>query len=137
MTIQTFYRLSLWLPLVVPGLFVLAVNGAGLPPIFPFAILVYSLILGGLPYAAVAIWGTLWIGSRPEGDIRRQALVTPLWTILAYVPIPVLIGVRSGDTGMAVANFVLGAVMIVVLGYCYVLLVFGLREAFFGSANVE
>ncbi len=132
MTVQTFYRLTLWLPLVVPSLVALAVHGAGVPSVFPFQLLLASLLYGGLPYAVVAIVGTLWIGSRREDAIRRQALRTPLWMIAAYIPIPTLIGLRSGNAGMAAAVFVLGAVVIVGLGYVYVLAVFGMREVFLG-----
>jgi hypothetical protein len=133
MSVQTFYRLTLWLPLVVPSLVALAVHGAGVPSVFPFGLLLASLLYGGLPYAVVAIVGTLWIGSRREHDIRRQALRTPLWMIAAYIPIPALIGLRSGNAGMAVAVFVLGAVVILGLGYAYVFAVFGMRKVFFGG----
>jgi hypothetical protein len=53
--------------------------------------------------------------------------------IAAYVPIPTLIGLRSGDAGMAGAVFVLGAAVIAGLGYAYVVVVFGMREVFFGA----
>ena len=133
MSVQTFYRLTLWLPLLVPSLVAFAVYGAGVPPVFPLGLLLASLLYGGLPYAAIAIWGTLWIGSHPEDDIRRQALRTPLWMIAAYISIPAVTGLRSGDAGMAGAVFVLGAAVIAAPGYAYVLVVFGMREVFFGA----
>jgi hypothetical protein len=46
MSIHTFYRLILWMPLLVPSLVALAVH-AGLLSFFP-GLLLYSLIFGGV-----------------------------------------------------------------------------------------
>jgi hypothetical protein len=133
LSIQTFYRLSLWLPLLVPALVAVAVHGLGLPPLFPIPLLLASLLYGGLPYAAVAIAGTFWIGRRPEHEILRQANRTPLWMVAAYPPFCVLIGWRSGEIGMPVVLFMTGAVVIVGLGYTYVFLVYAMRAMLFGD----
>jgi hypothetical protein len=135
-TIYTFYRAAVWIPLVVPGLVALAVHGLGLRPGWPFdkivQILLASLVWGGIPYAALAVWGVFWIGGRPEAEIRRGALRTPLWMIVAFVPLPALVAVRSANPGMAAAVFVLGAFTILALGYVYVMLVLGVRTVVSG-----
>ena len=127
----------MWLPLVVPGLVALTVHGAGLRPGPPLdkivQILLGSLVYGGMPYAVIAIWATVWIGRRPEPEIRRRALQTPLWTIAAFLMIPTIVVLRGGEATMAAALFVMGAVCILGIGYVYVAMVFGLRAAIFGA----
>jgi hypothetical protein len=129
MSVRTFYRLMLWLPLVIGGVVAAADT---LPPSVLVQLVRASFLYGGLPYAVVALAGTLWIDSRPEAAIRRQALRTPFWMIAAYLPLPILIGVRSGEPAMATIVFVEGAVAIATLGSLYVLAVFSLRAIFYG-----
>ena len=137
MSVQTFYRLSVWLPLVVPGLVALVVHGAGLrsdPPLSKIIqVLLMSLMYGGMPYAVIAMWATFWIGRRPEPEIRRRALQAPLWTIAAFVMVPAMVVLGGGPLAVAIALFVLGAIAILGVGYVYVAIVFGLRAAFFGA----
>ena len=86
MTVLRFYRLSLILPVLVPSALILlffvapglvtAIANLGLS--MPFAVIVYSLVYGGVPYAAFAAWAAWFIGGKSEAEIRRLLLTMPL-----------------------------------------------------------
>jgi hypothetical protein len=66
MTVQTFYRCAVWLPLAIPALVATAVHAAGwspsLSPVVKLVqLLLFSGVYGGLPLAA---WATWWIDGR-------------------------------------------------------------------------
>jgi len=130
-TVQTFYRYAVWLPLIVPGVLTLAARGLGFrPSALPLGeIIVLSGMYGGLPYAVIALWGTWWIDSRPERQIRRRALQAPLWMLIPWALFAAVIGVlaRRIDAFAGLAG--LGTVIIIPLGYAYVGVVFLLRSA--------
>jgi hypothetical protein len=89
MTVQTFYRLAVWLPLVIPGLAVFLVHGLGISMTGSsfdkvIQILLGSLLYGGVPYAPIALWATFWIDSRSEERIRRRAVRSPPWMIVSF-----------------------------------------------------
>ena len=137
MSVHTFYRLAVWLPIAMPALVVLLVHGLGLRGIGisldeVFQILLASLVYGGIPYAPIAIWATFWIDNHPERDIRRRALQTPLWMILTFLMFAAYLAVVSGELIMATVVFVLGVMGIVSLGYLYVVIVFSLRDVLCG-----
>jgi hypothetical protein len=134
MTVQTFYRCAVWLPLLVPALTAVGVHGLGARPTFgPTVKLVQMLLMsgvyGGLPYAMLAAWATYWIDERPESEIRRRALQAPFWMLGAWIPMAGLFGVLSGRFELFLGLAGLGAVVIFPLGYAYVALVFMLRRA--------
>jgi hypothetical protein len=137
MSLHTFYRLAVWLPLALPGVAVLLVHGIGLRQTGSsfdevMEILLASLLYGGVPYTPIALIATFWIDSRPERDIRRQALWAPLWLIVTYLLFAAALAGKSRQLLAPSLVFVLGAPMILVLGYLYVIVVFGLRDACFG-----
>ena len=136
MTVQTFYRLAVWLPLAIPGLVAFLVHGLGIGVTDSsfdkvVQILLGSLLYGGVPYAPIALWATFWIDSRSEEEIRRRAVRSPLWMIVSFAAFCVLLGVRSANLTMAAALFGFGAIMILAVGYLYVIIVFMLRDAGF------
>ena len=136
-SVQTFYRLAVWLPLAVPALVAFMVHGLGFGPTGSsldkvFQIQLMSLAYGGVPYAPIAIWATFWIDSRPERDIRRRALQAPLWMIVTFLMFATYLAIVSGNLIMAAAVFVLGVMGIVALGYFYVVIVFSLRDVLYG-----
>ena len=140
MSARTFYRLSLWIPLAVPAAVVTAVHGFGMRapegPVATFVqVMLISAVYGGLPYALLALWGTWWIDRRSEPEIRRRALLAPLWMIAAWIPFATLPSVLSGKLEMFVGLVALGAVYALGLGYLYVGLILGLR-ALFGRAGL-
>ena len=133
MKVHTFYRLCVWLPLVVPAVVAVLVHGVGLivgdgPLKKVVQILLMSLLYGGIPYAPLALWATWWIGGRPEADIRRLMVRAPLLMAAIFVPIAAVTGVVVGQPGPFLAVGVLGAIVTIPVGYAYVGLVMLLRE---------
>lgn len=133
MSVHSVYRLGIWLPLVLPALIAGLVNGLGVRveagPLQKIAqVLLMSLVYGGVPYAALAIWATLWVGGRPEAQIRRLMLWAPLLMAGVFVPVAVLAGISVGEPAPFIALAVLGAIVTVPLGYLYVGLVVLLRR---------
>lgn len=128
MTTRTFYRISIWLPLIVPAIAIFAVAGLGLDPTGAlenlFQILAVSLIYGGIPYAMLAAWGTWRLGELSELETRRLMLLAPFVMAAFYLPFLVLVGVVAGAP---VKQFFLvglmGALLSIPLGFAYVLLV--------------
>lgn len=90
----------------------------------------YSLIWGGLPYTVLAAWATWWVGGRPEAAIRRLMFRAPLLMVAVFVPLALAMGLGVGALGPFTGVAVLGAVVIVVLGYGYVVLTVLLRHLF-------
>jgi hypothetical protein len=135
MTVQTFYRLAVWLPLAIPSFVAFIAHGLGIVAIGGVpgvGLLLASLLYGGIPYAPIAIWASFWIDSRPEADIRRRALQAPLWMIVTFAVFCVALAIRGVTLVAAVAVFVLGAIVSLGLGYLYVIIVFALRDTVFG-----
>jgi hypothetical protein len=122
MSIHTIYRACIWLPIVVPALLILMVNAFGLRLSAGIVgeMLAYSLIWGGLPYVILAVWATWWVGGRTEAEIRRLMFRAPLLMVAVFVPLTLLVGLVAGAPGPLVGVGLLGAVIIVVLGYVYV-----------------
>ena len=86
MTVRTFYRLSLTLPVLVPAALIAALFVAPTLVLWlgnstsPMAlgVLTYSLIYGGAPYVALALWAAWSFGEKTEAQIRRLILTLPL-----------------------------------------------------------
>jgi hypothetical protein len=122
MSIATVYRFSIWLPILVPAT-VIAVARAFDRPLAQgvlWEVLAYSLLYGGLPYAALAIWATWWIGGRPESEIRRLMFRAPLLMAAVFVPLALGVGVAVGQLGPFIAVAIYGLLIILPLGYAYV-----------------
>ncbi len=130
MSIHTIYRACIWLPVVVPAVLILVVNTFGLRLAAGVVgeVVAYSLIWGGLPYAVLAAWATWWVGGRPEAEIRRLMFRAPLIMVAVFVPLALAIGLGAGALGPFAGVAVLGAVVIVLLGYGYVFLTVLLRH---------
>ena len=128
-----YYRLAVWLPLLVPGVVALVVHGLHWEPGSPALIkltqvLLASLLYGGIPYSILAVWASWWLRARPESEIRRRALQAPLWMLAAYLPFVLFLGWRSGSLQIVAGLAALGALVIFPLGYAYVFLALGLRR---------
>ena len=133
MSVQAIYRISIWLPVVVP-IVVIALAKAlhlQLAAGLLWEVLAYSLLYGGIPYALLAMWGTWWVGGRPEADIRRMMLRAPWLMIPLFAAFWLLVGMTSGrELKPFVGVAVVGAVIIIPLGYAYVGLAMFLRRWF-------
>lgn len=125
MSVQSYYRGALLLPLVVPALFsALLLLGDRLPPgLAGITFLLYwSLLIGGIPYLVFAGGFLLWARGRSEREVRRGILLSPL----VYAPLLMicLFGFVAVDGTLgngAQGLWMLGAFG-VLFGYGYVLL---------------
>ncbi len=132
--VRLFYRLSLALPLVVPVTIITC--SRFFPPLPPavgmvVAYIAISPFFGGIPYLVLAIWGLFWIDHRPEPEIRRRAAVVPVLMVLINGLQDAIWGVVF-NSQYAMRIFLLGSGVILLLGYAYVVIVFGLRALLFG-----
>lgn len=132
MNIHAYYRSAVWLPLLVPAAtaFVMSITGArpgGGASATLVQMIVYSGLYGGVPYALLAAYATWWIGDRPEREIRRKALAAPLWMVLLWLPVSLLVGFLYGRVETFAGLFWLGTAVILPLGYTYVCIVLLLR----------
>ena len=125
----TVYRVCIWLPILVPLVVVLAVSALGRPVSegIVVEVLFYSLLVGGLPYAAPAAWATWWVGGRSEPEIRRLMFRAPLLMVAIFAPLALLMGAFVGQPGPFAAVAALGSAIILTLGYAYVGLTLLLR----------
>jgi hypothetical protein len=132
MSIYAIYRACIWLPMLVPAGLILVANAFALRlaagPVVG-EIVAYSLLWGGLPYAPLAAWATWWVGGRPEAEIRRLMFRAPLLMVVVFVPLALLTGLAVGALWPFTILALLGAAVIVPLGYAYVGLALLLRHA--------
>ena len=130
MSIHAFYRVCIWLPILVPAAVVVAALAFDLRLSASIVgeVLLYSLVYGGIPYAMLAAWATWWIGGRPESEIRRLMFRAPLLMVALFVPVAVLVGVAVGAPQPFLGVAGLGAAVILPLGYGYVGLAVLLRQ---------
>ena len=131
MSIYTVYRVGIWMPILVPAVLLLFASALGLRlPAGPLVgeVLMYSLIYGGVPYAALAAWATIWVEGRSETEIRRLMFRAPLLMIALFGAAALTIGVALGHPGPFVALAILGGAVILPLGYAYVGLAVVLRH---------
>jgi hypothetical protein len=136
---ETQYRLFIWLPLAVPAVIALLVNGLGVAPtntvMSKFVqVQLMALGYGGLVYAPLAVWATWWVGGRGEAQVRRLMFRAPLLMAALYAVAALLVGVLVGQVRVFAGVALLGVVASVVLGYCYVALVVLLRRGGGGAA---
>ncbi len=142
MRVTTFYRLSIWLPLVVPAIFAGLRYGLGVNP-GPYSvyspvigILMASLLYGGIPYAALGLWATWRIGGYSEREVTRLMLKAPLLMIGASIVFWLLTGLRVGQPQFVMVG-VLSGLFVIPLGYGYVGFVFLLRSLLRGRLADE
>lgn len=129
MTTTRFYRLCIWLPLLVPALLILLVNVFALRDMVGWVgeLVGFSLFYGGIPYVFLALWAMSTIGGRSEAEIRRLMFRAPLLMLAVFVPVALMIGVFVGAPGPWAAVAGLGGATILLLGYFYVGLTLLLR----------
>ena len=134
MKVKTFYRLMVWLPLVVPALLVGARRiGVSLdaPPFRFFAgLLLGSLLYGGVLYDIVGLCATVWMWNRDETEMEWLMLRAPVIMAIAFWPFALTLKIASGGPlSQFIAFAILGSVMSVIVGYGYVALVLVLRRS--------
>ena len=122
MSTVSVYRLSIWLPILVPAIVIVVAKTVGLRLAegLLWEMLAYSLLYGGLPYAFLATWATWWVGRHSEVEIRRLMIRAPLLMGSIFVPAALILGFAVDAPGPFAAVAVLGLLSILVLGYGYV-----------------
>lgn len=114
------HRFGIWLPILLPAV-VLLLRSTIAPGTGPLTqLLVGSLVWGGIPYCALALWATWRIGHSNEQDIRRLMLRAPLLMAGLFVPLALILGLvfRAFIPFAGLAGF--GLLLILMLGYAYV-----------------
>ena len=120
MSVSAVYRLCIWLPIFVPAVVIAIASARGRLDGLVWELLAYSLLYGGLPYAALAVWATWWVGGRTEAEIRRLMFRVPLLMAGLYVPLALVLGIAVGAPGPFAAVAGVGCIVILLLGYAYV-----------------
>ena len=132
MSIYTIYRVSIWMPILIPAIVVAAATALSLPlaaASIVLEILGYSLFYGGVPYLPLAVWATWWVGGQPEAEIRRMMFRAPLLMVALFAPAALVIGLVVDNLQPMVVVAVLGTIVIIPLGYAYVALAVWLRHS--------
>ena len=145
MTVRRFYRLSLALPILVPGSLLLAFYVApGLAPWLAsstswmaLGILVYSLLYGGIPYAALALWAAWRFSGESEKEIRRVVVTLPLLMAIMALLCFTFIAAINGALHRARTLLTVGPAASIVLGYTYVGIVLVARKFVTLTENQE
>lgn len=132
MTVHTFYRLAIWFPMLLPTIAVMLFHGLGYRPEAHVARKLMQLLLmiflyGGTAYVPLALFGTFWVGHRPEHVIRRMAVRAPLLMVGPFAMISLFLFVMSRSMEVAIAYGFLGSIMSLWVGYTCVGVVFGCR----------
>ena len=123
---KRYFQASLFLPLIVPVIVLLLFE-----PSFAYGgvvfILIFSLFLGGIPYLLFLIGLFVWMRKKDVHAVQRMTFFAPLlfapmfvFCALAAVPIQYLM---IGEVRIEADVVFQCCVVILVLGYAYVLVV--------------
>ena len=134
MSVHAFYRLAVWVPVVVPTLVVILHHGLGYRAsaqgLRTFVVWMLMIFLYGLPaYVPLALWATFWIGRQSEARIRRMAMRAPLLMATAFLVLSSYVGVVSRSLEVFLAYSALGVIMSLAIGYIYVGIIAAVRLA--------
>ncbi len=137
------YKWSLTLPLVVPILFaptlLLLRNTTETIAIVVLSI-VYSGIVGGIPYLILAIVLFRWMKEKNELQIRKKLLQSPLLMLGVFIACFTLIHLfffilsMGREINEQITQFTVGLIfcsaLILIFGYFYIFLTFGIVHIF-------
>lgn len=132
MGVRTFYRLTVWLPLVLPSLLAAVrwkYGWSAFPePLHPFVgMLLGTLVYGGIPYLFLALWATWRIGSLTEPEIKKLILRSPFLMLGVFTLFWFLAGLRVGRPEFVMLG-PFAAIFILTIGYGYMGVVLLIRE---------
>jgi len=135
MNIIRAYKLSLLLPIIVPILFVptlLFIRSLGESGAIVLMTILTSLIYGGIPYLILAGILLFWMHGKDETQIRRILLLSPLLMLVIFQVFAGLwIAFFSEATpkiNQFIGSLVLLSPFVLLFGYIYVGIVFGIIE---------
>ncbi len=123
MSIQSYYRRALALPVVVPALVsMLLLLETRLPPDVGVVVflLYWSLLIGGVPYVLFAVGFVLWARGRSDRELRRGMLLAPL--VYALVLVVCVMVVFALDGSLSTEQVGMMGAFGVLFGYGYVIL---------------
>jgi len=131
---QIFYRIVVWLPLIIPALVVGMVEALDQSPSGlarkSVQVLALTLFYGGIPYAALALWASWWMRGRSEADIKRLMFWAPVLMAGTFAVVAITVGLWAGQPRPFAATAALGAIFAIPIGYGYVALGLLLRQVF-------
>ncbi len=123
---KRYFQVSLFLPLIVPLIVLLLFE-----PSFAYGrvvlILIFSLYLGGVPYLLFLIGLFFWMRRKDARDIQRMTFISPLlfagFFVLCAVAVVPIQYLMIGQVRIEADVVFQCSVVILVLGYSYVLVV--------------
>jgi hypothetical protein len=133
MSVSRAYQLSLLLPLLVPAVLAPILFGLGgaLPQwlITVLSFVVWSGLIGGVPYVLLAMLLLLWARGKREKQVRRGLVLSPFFMLLIFSGFIIVASLISpspdaSPSSLAQALLFFGS-FVLVFGYAYVGLVFG------------
>lgn len=124
MSIKSYYRWALALPLLLPALASPLMMADRLPDLLAALVmyLFWSMLVGGIPYLLFAVAFLLWMRRAPEHRVRTAVLLSPLLytsVLLVYLAAFLLVDGAIGNSLDALGMF---AAFGVSFGYWYVAL---------------
>jgi len=132
--IKRFYRISIWLPVLVPlaagVISAVLIRVLGTPPGVVGVTLqfVASLIFFGVPYIPFALLATWWIRKADEYEIRRVMFLMPILMTAVACVLCVVMMMISNRVSLWLEVAVLAATVILLVGYGWVLITLLLRR---------
>lgn len=122
MSVKTYYRWALLLPLVLPALALPLARVDLLPPGVDVLVmlLTWSLMVGGIPYVLFAAGFLVWMGRVPEDRVRGGILLSPvIYTAVLIACFSALLAVDGGLRSSRDSLQLFGAFGLA-FGYAYV-----------------
>lgn len=145
---RNIYKYSLFLPIIVPLLFApvlyFGLQSLGERLGLVVIIIVYSGIIGGIPYFLLGVLMAIWMRGKSEVQIRNALLLSPLimagltaifLLVLRFVPSDNLEVLHSLGGFFGILGVL--ALFIAIFGYAYVGIAFGLVRVARGQAFVS
>ena len=133
MTPQTFYRIAVWLPFVLPSLVVIDMHVLGsrwslsvLGPLVQFPLMMF--LYGGPAYVPLALWATFWLRGKSTDQIHQMAIRAPWLMLPMFLLLSIYLAVRSGNLTMPLAFFFLASLVSLMVGYLIVGITYGLEQ---------
>lgn len=124
MTLQTYYRGALTLPLVVPALASpLMFAGDQVPGVVGVLVffLFYSMMLGGIPYLLFLAGFLLWARGKPDRQLRVAILFSPVtYSAVLFACTTLVFGRDDLSRSLDALDGIVGFGML--FGYAYVAL---------------
>ena len=133
MTPQTFYRIAVWLPFVLPSLVVIDMHVLGwrwslsvLGPLVQFPLMMF--LYGGPAYVPLALWATFWLRGKSRDQIHEMAIRAPWLMLPMFLLLSIYLAGRSGNLTMPLAFFFLASMVSLTVGYLIVGITLGFEQ---------